>query len=118
MTPRTRKTPAGRVSRVLPTAADLPHLADFLDGYLHQDFTLDYATPAEALHACLSECDGPERAALAAEWQTFAQAVDGLAWREVRRAFGTVGGTWQPSSQEELDAVFSSLRVRSRTTGP
>jgi hypothetical protein len=91
------------------TAGALPHLSAFLSGYLHQDFLLEYDTPADALAGFLAECSPAERKGLAKDWRMFAAAVQGRRWPAVRTVFASLGGAWRPPSKAALDRLFSIL---------
>jgi hypothetical protein len=99
---------AGTEIRTRLTAAHLPHLSAFLDGYLHQDFALDHETPARALQAFLSECGTDAREGFKRDWQVFAAAIEGMAWHEVRRVFAALGGAWAPATRADLDALVAN----------
>lgn len=95
-----------------PAAASperFPHLSAFLSGYLHQDFTLDHKTPADALRAFLADANAEERDALRRDWRSFLDASGGLQWRYMRAAFSRLGGAWQPGSRSALLALFEAL---------
>jgi hypothetical protein len=104
-----RKTTKPTKTTPPPSADALPHLSAFLSGYLHEDFRLDYDTPAAAMADFLSECNSAERRRLTKDWRTFTAAVEGRPWREVRTAFSVLGGAWRPPSRAALDALFSAL---------
>jgi hypothetical protein len=105
--PPARRTP---VSLSVTTRDTLPHLAAFLSGYLHEDFLLDYDSPSAALAGFLSEANATERRRLARDWATFAAAVEGRPWTEVRAAFAALGGAWRPSSRAALHAAFAAVQ--------
>ena len=108
MTPRkTRPRRPGTTST--PTRDAWPHLAAFLSGYLHQDFLLDHATPADALRAFLADGSAAERRGLRRDWRAFAAATGHLTWREQRRALLALGGAWSPASRAALLALFADL---------
>ncbi len=98
-----------------------PTLAQFVGGYLHQDFTLDYKTPGEALVAFLREASAAERAQFRAEAARFIKESTHLAWTDVRQAFESLGGAWSPPSRRGLIALLAraemALVARSRARG-
>src|SRR5213075_1439922 len=105
---KTKRAPGIHGSRQ-PALPALPHLSAFLSGYLHQDFRLDYETPAEALAGFLAECSPAERRGLTKDWRTFTTAIEGQPWRDVRKGFLALGGAWVPPSRAALESVFSPL---------
>jgi hypothetical protein len=85
-------------------------LAAFLDGYLHEDFTEEHATPLGALAAFWRECSDGERDALARDCQTLLGALAALSWPAAQRAFAAMGGAWRPASLEELTQLLERAR--------
>ncbi|MGE3176592.1 MAG: hypothetical protein AB7O32_03910, partial [Vicinamibacterales bacterium] len=77
--------------------------------YLHQDFLLEHATPAEALRAFLGEASAAERRGLRADWQAFRRAIEEAGWEEVRGLMGALGGAWRPANRRALLGLFSAL---------
>lgn len=96
----------------VPSPERFPHLRAFLDGYLHQDFTLDHKTPGAALRAFMSDASAQERDALRQDWRAFLNACDGVSWRDLRAAFSHLGGAWQPGSRSALLALFEALKEK------
>lgn len=84
------------------SAAQFPALAEFLPGYLHEDFRSEYASAAEALGAFCREASGEEIRALAAEWKRFRKISVGKGLPEVQSALQTLGGAWLPQSEADL----------------
>ena len=105
----TRKASTQTRTRRSPATPALRHLSSFLAGYLHEDFLLDYDTPASALAGFLADCSVAERRGLAKDWRTFVTATEGRPWPAVRAAFAALGGAWLPPSRAALDVVFSTL---------
>ena len=88
--------------KVKLNAAEFPALAEFLPGYLHEDFRSEYGSAAEALRAFCREASGEEVRALAAEWKRFRKMLVGKGLPEVQSALQTLGGAWRPQSEAEL----------------
>lgn len=109
----TSSTSDGRSRSIVSSPDRFPHLSTFLAGYLHQDFTLDHKTPADALRAFLAEASTKEREALERDWRSFLDASSGLQWRYLRAAFLQLGGAWQPASRAALLALFEALKHKS-----
>lgn len=98
---------------------NFPTLAQFVGGYLHQDFALDYRTPGQALVAFLREASAAERAQFRAEAARFIKESAHLAWADARRAFESLGGAWTPSSRRGLVSLLTraELTIVSRRAG-
>jgi hypothetical protein len=90
---------------------NFPMLSQFVSGYLHQDFMLDYRTPAEALVAFLKDASVAERTQFRREAARFAKESAQLAWADARRAFEALGGAWSPSSRRGLVALLARAEL-------
>ena len=99
--------PAGKKAPL--DQAQLPHLAAFLSGYLHEDFLLDHDTPEQALAEFLAASTLAERRRLARDWRMFKASMEDRPWPAVRHALAGVGGAWRPPSRAALDRLFSVL---------
>lgn len=109
---RRSKASSEAAAPTLPSPERFPHLSAFLSGYLHQDFTLDHKTPADALRAFLADANPEEREALRRDWRSFLDTSGALQWRYLRVAFSRLGGAWQPGSRSALVALFEALKER------
>jgi hypothetical protein len=89
-----------------------PALAQFVTGYLHEDFVQEHGTVLDARRAFLADADAAERAAFVGELQRFRSAADRLAWRDLRAAFAAFGGAWRPVSRAALDALLATPAER------
>jgi len=108
MTPRPRRR--ARVDTGwAPAEAEFPALRAFLSGYLHQDFTLEHASPSDALSAFLASASDDDRDALRHEWHAFVAASKDRPWRDLRQAFSDLGGAWRPPSRAALYELFATL---------
>ena len=88
------------------TDNEFPALAQFLAGYLHEDFMLDHKTPEGARDAFLKDANARERAAVQKDLERFLATSETLAWTQVRADFGAIGGAWTPKSRSAL-ATFA-----------
>lgn len=109
---RARRSKTSSDAPAVPAPERFPHLSAFLSGYLHQDFTLDHKTPADALRSFLADANPQERDALQRDWRLFLEAADGLQWRDLRAAFSKLGGAWLPGSRAALLALFEKLQEK------
>ena len=99
-----RRRPAPEITRV-----SFPMLSTFLRGYLHEDWTLDYESPAEARDAFLQDASADERRGFAAECEAFHARTASLSLDEVREVLdAALGGHWRPESLDEVRAVLRS----------
>ncbi|MGE0639369.1 MAG: contact-dependent growth inhibition system immunity protein [Thermoanaerobaculia bacterium] len=91
-------------------AEQLPRLAQFLAAYLHEDWSLDYASPAEAVYDFLSGADLEEAEELAGEWSTLLALARDLPLDDLNRLIGErFGSPWRVTSVSEVEAVEQEL---------
>lgn len=93
-----------------------PALAQFLAGYLHEDFVLDHKTPEGARDAFLRDANARERAAVRKELAQFLAEADQRVWSEVRNGFSELGGAWAPKSRAALAAFAEGLMTSRRSS--
>ncbi|HTU99269.1 MAG TPA: hypothetical protein VMF13_01940 [Luteitalea sp.] len=81
-----------------------------LGGYLHQDFTVEHGGAPGAVRARLATAPHDDQLALSSEWRTFLNVTAGMN-RATRSAVlrDIAGGSWDPQSDEEFDAVSRVL---------
>lgn len=90
-----------------------PLLATFLRGYLHEDWQLDYETPAEARDAFLADASPEERRAFALECEIFLARTAALSLGEVRRVLAeALGSAWHPATLDEVRGLLGAGRRR------
>jgi hypothetical protein len=84
----------------------LPRVAFFLDGYLHEDFAAEHGSAAGAAWSYAQEAELDELEELGAEWATVRAAAEALPLnlfnRLLRERFAS---SWQAASVEEIEAV-------------
>ncbi len=89
---------------------DLPSLAGFLGGYLHEDWQLEFSSVAAAAYAFIGEADLDDVEELAADWEVLLEATRDLALdatnRLLRERFRS---GWHLASKLELGAVAQEL---------
>ena len=106
MTPRRRAQPRTRSV----SASDVPALADFARGYLHQDLLVEHGSAIEAARAFGRDASADERRALAADLTRVAAAA--AHWRASRleRWFrDELRAAWTPSSVAELELIRQAV---------
>ena len=95
--------------RVPLRSADVPTLATFARGYLHQDLALETRNARGAV-AAFSADSPADRAALAADLARTIESARGWPASRLRRFFSVeLGAAWTPDSIEDLEALLASL---------
>jgi hypothetical protein len=87
-----------------------PALMEFLPAYLHEDFGVEYGSPARAFAALVSDANGDQLRNVKEEWTALRQALSGQSLAEVQNGLAQLGTAWQPQSEDELQAVDEILR--------
>jgi hypothetical protein len=91
-------------------ADDLPSLAGFVGGYLHEDWQLDFGSAGEAAFAFLSEADLDDVEELAADWEVLVEATRDLDLAALNRLLRErFRSGWNLVSKDELQAVAQEL---------
>lgn len=94
---------------------ELPRVAEFLAGYLHEDWSADYDSPAEATYEYLAEADPNDVEELATEWTVVSQAAHRLGLEELNRALlERFRCGWRALSVAEVDGVTRELENATR----
>jgi hypothetical protein len=101
--------PTGSAGGRRVTRDQFPSLSEFLAGYLHEDFPLDYGTPRDATRAFVDEATPAERDRVDRELRRFLAQTEGWPLEEFRHALAALGAAWQPASRAELEALLSRL---------
>lgn len=95
------RSPADRL-----TPEDLPRLALFLGGYLHEDLAVAHRSAQHAAWEYVGEAELDELQELASEWDVLRSAARELPLEVVNRLLRErFGSSWQALSRAELDAV-------------
>jgi len=84
-----------------------PAFAQFLAGYLHEDFVVEHKTPAGALRAFVADASPDERERVRGEAQHFLIGAASIPWPDVQAAFTRLGGAWRPHTRAELAALVA-----------
>jgi CdiI immunity protein len=90
--------------------ADYPALREFFSAYMHQDFTDEYGSAAEAVKGFLADASGDEILQVRDEWKVLRNALRGRSLEDVQAAFGRLGSSWVPEHEaelKELDEILS-----------
>lgn len=91
-------------------ADDLPSLAGFVGGYLHEDWQLEFGSAAEAAYAFIGEADLDDVEELAADWSVLTEATRDLDLEAVNRLLRErFRGGWHLVAKGEIDAVAQEL---------
>lgn len=91
-------------------AARFPTLAEFVQGYLHQDFEIEHGALREAVRAWRDDVDQAAAQQLLDEWRAFLAATRG--WNVAARAdalIEDIGGAWAPQTRHDLATLSRAL---------
>lgn len=89
---------------------DLPSLAGFLGGYLHEDWQLEFSSVAAAAYAFIGEADLDDVEELEADWEVLVEATRDLGIEATNRLMRErFRSGWHLTSKLELDAVTQEL---------
>jgi RNA-splicing ligase RtcB len=89
--------------------ADFPALREFFPAYLHEDFTAEYGSAAEAVRGFLAEASGDEILQAKEEWEQLHKAFHGVPLKEFQRALEQLGSAWLPQNEAEVQSVDEIL---------
>lgn len=95
------------------TARDVPALADFARGYLHQEFAVEYQNAPGAIAAFRLDASPVERAALDRDLTRVMIAC--RRWPAARLAAffsDALGSAWAPGSADELLVLRQALNAQ------
>ena len=99
--------------------ADYPSLAQFLLGYLHQDFRLEYLDPREAAAAFAREASPEQRTRVAAEFRRLLEVTAGWRFERLCRALRRdLGMAWQPPSRVALRRLLAEIEHATKGPSP
>ena len=99
---------AALLDRVNPD--DLPSLAAFLAGYLHEDWQLDHRSAAEAAYAFIGDADLDDVEELSADWEVLVEATRELDLESINRLLRErFRSGWHLASRKEIEAVAQEL---------
>ncbi|HUR02340.1 MAG TPA: contact-dependent growth inhibition system immunity protein [Nonomuraea sp.] len=84
---------------------DFPALAQFLGGYLHQDFLLDHASAPAAARSFRADASPEEARAVDAELDRLLALTERWTVTQIRRFLKSLGAAWLPSTRAELEAL-------------
>jgi uncharacterized protein CbrC (UPF0167 family) len=91
-------------------ADDLPSLAGFVGGYLHEDWQLTYRSAAEAAYAFIGEADLDDVEELAADWNVLVEATRNLDLAAINRLLRErFRSGWHLGAKSEIEAVGQEL---------
>jgi len=91
------------------SAPDFPALRDFFSAYLHQDFRDEYGSAPGAARAFCGDAQPEEFAAVCSEWVAWRKGLGNSSPEDIAAAVRRLGGTWQPQSSSDLDALERAL---------
>jgi hypothetical protein len=96
----------------VPRASELPALAAFARGYLHQDLVVEYGNAVGAAAAFAEDASGEERRQLIEDLERLAHALDGKSASQVARYFSQeLRAAWAPASAAEIRSLIAPLEA-------
>jgi hypothetical protein len=94
----------------VPRTSEVPALAAFARGYLHQDVIAEYGSAAGAATAFAEDASDEERRALIADLERLAHALDGKQATQLGRYFTEeLRAAWAPASAADLRSLIAAL---------
>ncbi|OAI38547.1 hypothetical protein AYO38_09570 [bacterium SCGC AG-212-C10] len=85
-------------------------LADFLDGYLNEDFVAVYGTAEGAAAAFTQDASEDEREAVAKALASLFEGGPRRSIEQLRAELQAIGGAWNPRTREDVRQVLDVLR--------
>ncbi|PYX03297.1 MAG: hypothetical protein DMG86_04045 [Acidobacteria bacterium] len=88
-----------------------PRLAEFCQGYLHQDFLDEYGSVESAASTYLSDANPNQVRQLRSEWEKFLEVVREHAstpssqLSSFRKALVELGSSWRPQTLADIDTL-------------
>ncbi len=95
---------AGRFSR-----GAFPFLADFLRGYLHQDYRIEHGTVIAATKRFVAASSPTERFEVAGDLRRFLLLTHPLPFADVKLQLQSLGAAWTPRSRLDLERILGHL---------
>jgi hypothetical protein len=91
-------------------ASRFPELRRVFEGYLHEDFLVEYGSPAAAIQAFHADAGAAEQRLFRDEARRFMATTSALDFTQVQRLVTRLGSRWIPGSREELAVVLAETR--------
>ena len=89
---------------------DYAHLSDFVRAYLHEDYTLEHATPEAALDAYCKSAAPEKVAAVSKELIAFLAVIESVPFAQAQNWWThELGSAWLPSDKKQLIALQQHL---------
>lgn len=97
--------------RRLPRAADLPALAAFARGYLHEDLLVEHGSAVHAAAAFARDASPDERRQLVDDLDRLLRAFHGRPASRLAKFFtDELRAAWAPTSVDDLQSLIAQLR--------
>jgi hypothetical protein len=110
MTPSRKQVPGRESSAPALSRESYPALADFLRGYLHQDFREEHGSVSAAVQAFRAAASREELRGLAEDAIRFGQLIRDARLGDVRRLLADeLGSGWVPVTNAELRSFLALL---------
>jgi hypothetical protein len=91
------------------SAAEFPHLQEFVRGYLHQDLVPEYGNPHQAALAYLADLPKQDHAAVSAEAMQMRAAVQHWTTEQLNRELAKLGAAWSFVSSDEFLEILHTF---------
>jgi hypothetical protein len=85
-----------------------PELRRVFEGYLHEDFLVEYGTAGAAIDAFYADASAAERRMFRDEARRFLAATSALDFARVQQLVTRLGSRWIPESRAELATALGS----------
>jgi hypothetical protein len=99
------KTEAAKKGSPRVKPEDFPALAQFLGGYLHQDFLVEHGSASAAARSFREDASPEESQAVDAELERLLALTERWTVTQIRRFLKALGAAWLPSSRADLEAL-------------
>ena len=87
-----------------------PELRRVFEGYLHEDFLVEYGSAAAAIDAFSADASTAELRMFRDEARRFIAATSALDFANVQHLITRLGSRWTPESREELERALTAPR--------
>lgn len=97
-------------------ATEFPELSRVLSGYLHEDFTAEFASPDAALQAFRDDASPAEWRRFQREAKDFVRMAGAASFEDLCGLLHRLGSRWTPASKEALIELMTEVARLKRST--
>ena len=98
------------IASIVP--ADVPALAGFARGYLHQDMVEEHQTLVRAFDTFWADADAAERRGFLKNWEVFDRLAARASWTDVRAALERLGAVWTPGNRRSFRSLARAVGAK------